>query len=215
MSSLPLVITAGEPAGIGPDLIVELAQHAPAGVPWVCVCDPLLLQQRAKMLGLPLQIISYQPGVPVTHVEKSVTVLPVSLSVPSVAGQADPANADYVIKTLKIAGEACLQGQFGALVTGPVHKGVIQDAGITFSGHTEFFAKHTHTQDVVMMLAHGDFRVALLTTHLPLAKVAGAITATRLQKTLSILQQELARYFDLPNPRIAVCGLNPHAGENG
>jgi len=215
MTTHPIILTAGEPAGIGPDLVVQLAQRGFA-VPFVVVADAELLQQRARLLNLPLQIIPYDQSKSVQpKAGHQLVVLHMPLAKPAECGKLDAANAQYVIDTLTRAAQGCLNKEFAALVTGPVHKGVINDAGILFSGHTEFFAELAQVEHVVMMLVAEKLRVALATTHLPLRKIADAITPELLTKTLLIIQQDLKRYFGVSDPRIAVCGLNPHAGESG
>jgi len=206
----PLAITAGEPAGIGPDLCLQLARHA---APLVVIADKALLQQRAAQLGLSVELHDYQPGLPLQRA--ALNVLHVLLARPALPGQLDAANAPYVLETLRRAVQGCLSGEFAGMVTAPVHKGIINDAGIPFTGHTEFLAEQTGTPLVVMMLAGGGMRVALATTHLPLREVADAITRSLLEDILRILQRDLQRRFGLPRPRILVAGLNPHAGEGG
>lgn len=208
-----LALTAGEPAGIGPDLAVCLSQRDwPAQLVWLT--DPNLLQQRAEALGCRLSIQTYQPDQRQTSRAGQAWVLPVPLVEPAVAGQLNRANAAMVLASLTRAAAGCEQAEFDALVTGPVHKGIINDAGFSFSGHTEFFADRIPTP-VVMMLASSVLRVALATTHLPLRAVADAINATDLRRTIEILHRDLVRNFGYANPRILVCGLNPHAGESG
>ena len=209
-----LALTPGEPAGIGPDLCVTLAQR-PRQCDLVAVADPQLLEARAHQLRLPLTLHEYRPGVAQASAPGELTVLAQSLSAPARAGHLDPANADYVLDTLRRATEGCLQGEFAGLVTGPVHKGVINDAGHPFTGHTEFLAELTDTPRVVMMLATEGLRVALATTHLPLAQVSAAIDDALLTQVLRILDRSLRQRFGIPAPRILVCGLNPHAGEGG
>ncbi|RUO31044.1 4-hydroxythreonine-4-phosphate dehydrogenase PdxA [Aliidiomarina soli] len=213
--TLRLAVTAGEPAGIGPDLIIQLAQQAwPAEL--VVFADRELLLARARLLELPLHLRSYEPDQPAQPTAAGeLCVRHVASAKPTVAGQLDDANGGYVIETLRLACEGNLSGEFAAVVTGPVHKGIINEAGIPFSGHTEFFAHQAGCNDVVMMLATEGLRVALVTTHIPLAYVAKAITTQRLEKVIHILHQDLVSKFNLPAPRILVCGLNPHAGENG
>ncbi|MFA5627026.1 MAG: 4-hydroxythreonine-4-phosphate dehydrogenase PdxA [Thiohalomonadaceae bacterium] len=207
-----LAFTPGEPAGIGPDLAVLLAQQAqPAEI--VVVADENLLLQRASQRGLPLQLKPFSAAAP--QQPGTISILNVPLATPAEAGKLDAANAAYVLETLRQATTLCLHKTCAALVTGPVHKGIINEAGISFSGHTEFLAALTHTSRVVMMLATPGLRVALATTHLPLREVADAITATRLQEIILILHHELQHRFHLARPRILVCGLNPHAGEDG
>lgn len=210
-----IALTPGEPAGIGPDLCIQLAQQ-PQQCQLVAIADPQLLADRAALLGLPLQLREFSATAPERLPETGeLFVLPVPLSSPAQPGELDPRNAGYVLQTLRRAVEGCLQGDFDALVTGPVHKGVINEAGIPFSGHTEFLAELTGTPRVVMMLATAGLRVALATTHLPLAEVSRNITARRLEEIIRILHRELRQRFALETPRIMVCGLNPHAGEGG
>lgn len=220
----PLVLTAGEPAGIGPDLCVQLAQAPPANVQVVILADRDLLVARADQLGLPCMLPDYSPGT-----SAPISLLHLPLAVPSSPGRPDTANAGYVLAGLRRAVDGCLSGEFTGLVTGPVHKGVINDAGIPFTGHTEFLAELTGTDRVVMMLvgecqvprngagtpATFPLRVALATTHLPLREVADAITREGLTETLRILVTGLQRDFGIARPRILVAGLNPHAGEGG
>lgn len=208
-----LAITPGEPSGIGPDLLVQLAQQ-PQRCELVAYADPDLLLQRAKQLKLPLSlrdvtadIRSLQPSQLAIH--------PVPLETPVIPGQLNTDNAPYVLATLTAAVTACQNDNCQALVTGPVHKGIINEAGIPFTGHTEFLAKITNTPRVVMMLATKGLRVALVTTHLPLAQVAQTINIELLEQVIHILHQDLIQKFGILQPRILVCGLNPHAGEGG
>jgi len=205
----PLVITVGEPAGIGPDLSIQLAQKPPES-PVVLIADRTVLYQRATLLGLSFHVPEYQAG---TSAPLSLLHMPAPAPVSS--GRLDARNGAYVLATLERAVEGCQSGEFAGLVTGPVHKGVINDAGILFTGHTEFLAELTHTPRVVMMLAGGGMRVALVTTHLPIKDVAAAITPAAVEETLRILHAALKRDFGLAAPRILVAGLNPHAGEGG
>lgn len=212
---LRLALTPGEPAGIGPDLVISMAQH---GSPheYVVVADPHLLQSRAQALNLPLTIRTFDPQqVARPLAAGEICVAPVTLAAPVETGQLNPANARYVLQTLDTAIDYCQRGITDAVVTAPVHKGVINEAGIPFSGHTEYLAEKTGTPKVVMMLATTDLRVALVTTHIPLAKVPAAITPENLTETLHVLHASLRRDFALASPRILVCGLNPHAGEGG
>ncbi len=188
--------------------------------PWpaqiVAVADPVLLEQRARILRLPLRIEHFDPHtVPAATAPGALKILPVKLARVAVAGTLDRGNAPYVLDTLRAAVAGCLDKTFAALITGPVHKGVIADAGIAFSGHTEFLAELTHTPQPVMMLMTPGLRVALVTTHLPLCKVSQAITRPRLAAVLRVLHHDLATRFGITQPRILVCGLNPHAGEGG
>ncbi|MCP5279379.1 MAG: 4-hydroxythreonine-4-phosphate dehydrogenase PdxA [Thiobacillus sp.] len=205
----PLVLTAGEPAGIGPDLCVLLAQNPPE-CPLVLIADRKVLADRAARLGLGFTVPDYQQG----HAN-SLSILHMSAPSPVTAGHLDIGNGAYVLDTLRRAIEGCQSGEFAGLVTGPVHKGVINEAGIPFTGHTEFLAEMTHTPRVVMMLAGGGLRVALVTTHLPIREVADAITPAAVEETLRILHASLKRDFGIAAPRILVAGLNPHAGEGG
>lgn len=211
---LKLAITPGEPAGIGPDLVIQMAQLE-WDVQLVAFADPEMMRQRAEMLNLPLSLVDYDEArndiLPAGHL----FVVPVSTASEVVAGQLNENNGQYVVETLRLAGEANLRGEFDAVVTGPVNKSIINKAGISFSGHTEFFAQQSNTSDVVMLLSTEGLRVALVTTHIPLAYVSKAITPERLEKVITILQQDLITKFNIPEPRIYVCGLNPHAGENG
>ncbi|OBS10144.1 4-hydroxythreonine-4-phosphate dehydrogenase PdxA [Acidihalobacter prosperus] len=215
MNPAPLAITPGEPAGIGPDLIAQLAQVRRCD-DWVAVAAPDLLARRAERLGLQLDLQIVEPDMPLPPARKgALRVLPVPLRRIETPGHLDPGNAGYVLDTLREAIDGCLRGTFSALVTGPVHKGVINDAGIPFSGHTEFLAERCGGVHPVMLLAAGKLRVALATTHLPLAEVSAAISADRLTRVLRILDHDLRARFGLAHPRILVCGLNPHAGEGG
>lgn len=214
MNTVRIALTAGEPAGIGPDLVVQLAQQARAQ-DIVCIADPALLAERAATLGLPLQVHAWQAGTDVARAAGTLSVLPVPLAVPARAGRLDARNARYVLATLDAACDGCRRGDFAAMVTAPVHKGVINDAGIAFSGHTEYLAVRTGTPRVVMMLVAGSLRVALATTHLPLRAVPDAISGALLDEVIGILHGDLVARFALPSPRILCCGLNPHAGEGG
>lgn len=210
-----LALTPGEPAGIGPDLVVTLAQEAqPHEI--VAIADPELLRARAQALGLPLVLREINPAdKPRPSAAGELAVLPVALAAPVQPGHLNLANAPYILHTLDAAIAGCSSGEFSALVTGPVHKSVINDAGIAFSGHTEYLADKTATEKVVMMLATKGLRVALATTHLPLRDVADAINATELTQVIRILHRDLQIQFGIAQPRIYVCGLNPHAGEGG
>lgn len=210
-----VVITPGEPAGVGPDLVIQLAQQE-WPVELVTCADPDLLQQRAALLGLPLQLRQYHlQKAPCPQEKGSLTILPVSLAAQVKAGELDVRNGTYVTDTLARACDGCLSGEFAALITGPVHKGIINDAGQVFTGHTEFFAERSHCQRVVMMLATEELRVALVTTHLPLSQVSAHITPQSLTETITILNHDLRTKFGISKPEIYVCGLNPHAGESG
>ncbi len=207
-----LAVAAGEPAGIGPDLCLQLAQQGQA---LVVLADKNLLQQRAALLGLNVQWHDYDPQhispLPSGHL----CVLHVPTAQPVQVGQLNPANSPYVLNLLTRAMQGCQSGEFTGMVTLPVHKGVINDAGIPFTGHTEFLAEKLHAEQVVMMLVGGGLRVALATTHLSLRQVADAITPALLEKVLHVIQRDLMRRFGIAKPRILVAGLNPHAGEGG
>ena len=193
-----IAVTTGEPAGVGPELAARLATEAAAhGARLVLVGDRALLEERAGR-ALPEASVQHVP-----------------LAVPSRPGRLDPANARYVLALLDAALDGCVAGRFAAMVTAPVHKGVINDAGVPFSGHTEYLAERTATPLPVMMLVGGGLRVALATTHLPLADVSAALTAERLEAVLTVLDADLRAKFAIRSPRILVCGLNPHAGEGG
>ncbi len=210
-----IAITPGEPAGIGPDLCVQIAQQSFA-CELIAVADPDLLEARAHLLGLPFRCEAFDSSSPSkANLPGTLKVLPVKLARPVQCGKLDVANAPYVLECLRSAAAACMRGEFAALVTGPVHKGIINDAGVAFSGHTEFLAELTHTPQAVMMLAAPGLRVALVTTHLPLNDVSAAITAPHLENILRILHHDLITRFAIQEPRILVCGLNPHAGEGG
>jgi 4-hydroxythreonine-4-phosphate dehydrogenase len=215
MSVKPIVITSGEPAGIGPDLLIQIAQH-PQAAPLVVIADPTLLIQRAEQLGLKLNIELWTgQNIAAFHQPKTLIVIPVKLRQHCICGRLNIANAAYVLETLDIAIEGCLSGKFAAMVTPPVHKSVINDAGIMFTGHTEYLALNTNTEKVVMMLASPSLKVALATTHLPLQQVSQAITEQSLSQVITILNSDLKTKFGISSPRIVVCGLNPHAGEDG
>ncbi len=210
-----VVITPGEPAGIGPDLVVQLAQRDWPMELVVCA-DAALITDRASQLGLSLSLLPWQPNTPPQAQRAgTLTLLPVALREPVVPGQLSVANGAYVVETLARACDGCLNGEFAALVTGPVHKGVINDAGVPFTGHTEFFEERAQASKVVMMLATEALRVALATTHLPIKAVADAITPSLLRDVITILHHDLRTKFGIREPHVLVCGLNPHAGEGG
>lgn len=210
-----LLITPGEPAGIGPDITLQLLQHDhPAEL--IIIADPELMTARAKQLGFAIQVIeSDLSSSPVSHRANVLKIIPQKLYTPVEAKKLNPKNSAYVIQTLKIAAELARTKQADAVITGPVHKGVINDAGISFSGHTEFFATVCNVPQTVMLFVVDQLKVALVTTHLALADVPKAITQKKLHDVFFILQKELKEKFHLSSPRILVCGLNPHAGENG
>ncbi|MDG1731974.1 MAG: 4-hydroxythreonine-4-phosphate dehydrogenase PdxA [Thalassotalea sp.] len=210
-----IAVTPGEPASVGPDLLIELAQEN-WPVQLVAIADPSLLKERAQRLNLPLDVIIYDENAPaVSHKAGTIQVLAVKLTEACQPGVLNPNNGSYVVETLRIACEGNMSGEFKAIVTGPVHKGLINQAGIPFSGHTEYFAQQANCTDVVMMLATPGLRVSLMTTHIPLAYVSKAITFERIQKITRILHKDLKEKFGIKTPKIYVCGLNPHAGEDG
>lgn len=212
MSHPILAITSGEPAGVGPDLCAALPRRDwPARL--VVLGDRALIAARVHAVEPSVEVIDYQPGG--SAGPGAIEVLHVPLAAPAVPGQLDAANGRYVLDILDRAIAGCKSGEFAGMVTAPVHKGIICDAGVPFSGHTEYLAESTGTPLVVMMLVGGGMRVALATTHLPLKDVSAAITWPLLTDTLRILHADLVRDFGLPAPRILVAGLNPHAGEGG
>ena len=210
-----IILTSGEPAGIGPDLCLQIATRD-----WPCELvvagDPELLAERARMLGLELEIGRYAPQSPaVAHRARMLRVEPASLAQPCEAGRLNPANARYVLALLDRAIAGCTSGEFDAMVTAPVQKSVINDAGIPFTGHTEYLASRTGAPLAVMMLVAGRLRVALATTHVPLRRVSDAISIEGLVQLIGVLDRDLRKRFGFSRPRIMVCGLNPHAGEGG
>ena len=215
MTQHRVVITPGEPAGIGPDLVIQLAQRDWPLELVVCA-DGGLLIERARLLGLPLTLLPYSPDQPATPQRAgTLTLLPVALHADVQPGVLNVDNGRYVVETLARACDGCLNGEFAALVTGPVHKGIINDAGVAFTGHTEFFEERAGAEKVVMMLATEELRVALATTHLPLKAVSDAITPDLLREVITILHDDLQNKFGIAEPHVLVCGLNPHAGEGG
>lgn len=210
-----IAITPGEPSGIGPDLVIMLSQRS-WPVELVVIGDSAVLEQRAVQLGIPLTLLPYQQDAPAQpQAAGSLTLLPVRCPASVSAGHLNPRNSSYVIETLHRAGHGCMSGEFSAVMTGPVHKGVINDAGIPFSGHTEYFAELSSTELVVMMLATPGLRVALATTHLPLRDVANAVTQDLVERVTTIVNTDLKQKFGIVKPKILICGLNPHAGEQG
>jgi len=209
-------VTAGEPAGIGPELCLALADTE-----WstrlVVVADPELLEERARLLGRRIRLLDYTAGAPspAPTGEATLTVLPQRLANRDVCGKPDPANAQTLLQGLERAVAGCLDSEFAALVTAPLQKSVINDAGIAFSGHTEFIAEKTSSPAPVMLLVANDLRVALASTHLPLREVPDYLTTERLTTVLTVLDRDLRRRFGIEQPEIVVCGLNPHAGEGG
>jgi len=215
MIAARIVLTPGEPAGIGPDLAV-LAAQKPRGYELSAIASEALLLERAERLGLSLRLRHIDPSNAAQPTNAGeLALIPVQLQSPAIPGQLEVSNAKYVLQCLQHANDLCLQKRAHAVVTGPVQKSIINDAGIAFSGHTEFFAEQSATDTVVMMLATEGLRVALATTHLPLKDVSAAITQASLTTVLRILIRELRSKFACARPRILVCGLNPHAGEGG
>ena len=210
MTIPPLVLTTGEPAGVGPELTVQLLQR-PLPAPLVIAGDPDLLLERAALLNLPLALkddILVAPG-------GEAKLLPVALGAPSIPGSLDIANAPYVIEMLTAATDGCLSGMFSGMVTAPVQKSTLIEAGNDFVGHTEFLAQRAGIDTPVMMLATDELRVALVTIHLPLSEVPRAVTRENLEAVLRVVDADLRTRFGIPAPVIGVCGLNPHAGEAG
>jgi 4-hydroxythreonine-4-phosphate dehydrogenase len=209
-----IALTSGEPAGIGPELCLAVAQGTfPCDL--VCLCDIELLKERAERIGTKVRLRRYEPGTRAQHTPGTLVVEHQALAAPSVAGTLNLRNASYVLKLLDRAIDGALAHEFDAIVTAPVHKGLINDAGTPFTGHTEYLAQRTHASRPVMLLTSGTLRVALATTHLPLKDVSAAISIELICEVLEILHRDLTRRWGFTAPRIAVCGLNPHAGEGG
>ncbi|AKC59710.1 4-hydroxythreonine-4-phosphate dehydrogenase PdxA [Blochmannia endosymbiont of Polyrhachis (Hedomyrma) turneri] len=212
----PIVITPGEPAGIGPDLTIMIAQKKQKWPIEIVICaDPNLLINRAKQLNLPIQLHTYQNKKNNIKKNGELTILPINAPDTITPGKLNINNSKYVINTLTRACQGCLNGEFSALVTGPIHKATINESGISFIGHTEFLANYTQTKKVVMMFTDNQLRIALMTTHLPISKITQFITKESLSNTIIILAKNLKKYFNISTPKIIVSGLNPHAGENG
>lgn len=208
----PLLVSSGEPAGIGPDLCLALAAHQ---LPVVIIGDPLVLKARAQELRQTVNITEYHSGNSINFKPGYLHVLPVTCPNPVITGQLNPVNASYVIELLTQASDLCDREEFSGLVTAPVHKANINAAGIYFTGHTEFLADYFKVQNVVMMLACPQMRVALVTTHLPLRDVPEVISSSLIIKVITQVHQSLINEFGIVNPIIKVAGLNPHAGEGG
>ncbi len=208
----PLLISSGEPAGIGPDLCLALADY---DYPVVILGDQAVLMSRAQELKKTVHFHEYKSGQVIEPKPGHLSVLSIASPAPVISGQLNPQNAPYVVELLTRAAQLCGCGEFSALVTAPVHKANINAAGIAFTGHTEFFADYYHVETVVMMLACSLMKVALVTTHLPLRLVPDAITVELIRQVITQLQQSLVRDFGIAHPRIKVAGLNPHAGESG
>lgn len=212
---LKIAITPGDPAGIGPDVLVQAAQYSRTAA-LVAFADPDLLKQRAKLLGLSLTIQEWQPSPDSLPIQNGgLYVVPVPLRSVCHPGTASPDNIPYVVDTLAKAVDACRAGFCHALVTGPVNKGLFHSAGVPFTGHTEFLAERTRSNQVVMMLQTEGLRVALATTHLPLRLVSQSISAPLLTNILLVLHQEMCSLLGKADPCIYVLGLNPHAGDGG
>lgn len=208
-----LAVTAGEPAGIGPELLIQLAA-TPLAANFVAITDRALLERAAQRCGAAVELIDDDGGDVAERLAGQLRVRHVPLGATEQPGSPDPANARHVLATLAEAADGCMEGRYAAVVTAPLQKSSINDAGIAFSGHTEFFADRARA-DVVMMLASPELRVSLATTHLPLSAVPAAITPATLERVLRIVYGELRAKFGFDEPRIAVLGLNPHAGEGG
>ncbi len=216
MAAIPrLVVSAGEPAGIGPDILLLASQKAyPADI--VAIGDPQLFDERARALGLTISLQeSRWQDEPTPSAARKLKVIPVNLACPVVAGALDTRNAGFVLEVLDRCIAACQTGKADAMVTGPIQKSVLNSVYHNFSGHTEYLAEKTHCELPVMMLATEGLKVALVTTHAPLRQVPDMITASRLEKVIRILHEDMRHKFDIPQPRIVVAGLNPHAGEDG
>jgi len=210
-----LAITPGEPGGIGPDLLLSLSSQA-HDFQMVAIADIEMLTERARILNVDINFKVFNKETPrETHKPGELYVIDTKLSTAAVCGTLNPSNALYILETLQIATSGCLDNTFDALVTGPIHKGIINEAGIPFTGHTEYLAELCGGSTPVMMLATEKMRVALVTTHLPLSEVSQAITKETLETVITILNDDLVNRFGLDNPAIYICGLNPHAGENG
>lgn len=214
MTSRYILLTPGEPAGIGPDLILQLAEKS-FKKPIIVVASKRLLQQRAKQLGLSITINDASLQNVPKHIPNMLHVLDIPLVEPCIPGKLNISNAAYVLETIKTAASTCLNNPSFSLVTGPIHKGIINESGISFTGHTEYLATLSKVKRVVMMLASSDLRVALATTHLPLRDIPSTLSDELLTDVISILHQSLEQQFDIKEPTIMVCGLNPHAGESG
>lgn len=211
---LPLALTSGEPAGIGPDLCVQLAQQETL-YPAVVLADLDLIQTRAELLKLPIRCVTWTPHTPAQLGGGQLSILPIPAAAPVVPGQLDGRNREYVITLLDEAMVGIKEGRYAGMVTAPLQKSVLSTPEQPFTGHTEYLQQQSGTDQVVMMLTSAQLKVALVTTHLPLAQVASAITDTLLTRVIEVLHHDLKVRFGCPDPRILVCGLNPHAGEDG
>jgi 4-hydroxythreonine-4-phosphate dehydrogenase len=218
MHPIRIAISAGEPAGVGPELLTTIAESAltryGADVSLIAISDPQLLTQAAAVTRANIALHRFDPNEAHVAVPGQLLYVPQSLAQPNEFGFLRRSNAHFVINVLQRAAMGCISGEFDAMVTGPVHKGVINDAGIAFTGHTEYLQKLAHAEHVVMLLATPKLRVALATTHIPIKQVSAALTRTHLTRTISTLAAGL-RTLGIADPRILVLGLNPHAGESG
>ena len=214
--SIPrIILTPGEPAGIGPDIIIDIAGRAfPAEL--IVVADPRSLEHRAEILGVSIELPAYQQSAaPTRHEPGSLKLIPLHTPKGVTPGKPDPANAGYILESLRIAARGCLDGEFQAMVTAPVNKAVINRAGTPFSGHTDYIAAQCGNYRPVMMLMNDSLRVALVTVHVPLSGVAAGITREHLRHVITVVHTDLRQRMEIGNPRLLVCGLNPHAGEAG
>jgi 4-hydroxythreonine-4-phosphate dehydrogenase len=210
-----ILITAGEPAGIGPDIVIRALQQ-PVSAAVVVLADPVVMKERAEKSGVTMNIVEISPDhEPPPHRPGQLCIVPISCPRPVAVGVLNPENSSQVIRCIETATDLCLQEKYQAMVTAPVHKAIINEAGYDFSGHTEWIAKQCGCERPVMMLADKRLRVCLATTHLPLSGVPGAITGKLLKQVLQIMDRDIGRLYALEKPRIGVCGLNPHAGEGG
>ena len=210
-----IVLTAGEPAGIGPDIVIDAASRR-FKAELIVIGDPGLLRHRAELLGKILYLEDFSENRPAsTHEPGRLRIIPLHTQKPVMPGKPEPLNAGYVLESISTAVTGCLQGKFHAMVTAPVNKAVINEAGIPFTGHTEFIAEQCRQDAPVMMLLNENMRVALVTTHMPVSQVAGAVTQERISRVITVVRRDLQEKMHIRNPRMLVCGLNPHAGEGG
>jgi 4-hydroxythreonine-4-phosphate dehydrogenase len=210
-----IILCAGEPAGIGPDIVVDVASRKFAAE-LIVIADPDMLMHRAELLGKFVDLQDYEPAAaPARHKPDTLKLIPLPAPEHITPGVPDPGNANYVLESISKAAQGCLAGEFQAMVTAPVNKAVINQAGIPFTGHTEFIAAQCGDCQPVMMLLNDNLRVALVTTHLPLAQVPASLTRKHLQQVINIVNSDLHQRMGIKNPRLLVCGLNPHAGEAG
>lgn len=210
-----IILTAGEPAGIGPDIIADIARRKFAAE-LIVTADPDLLLHRAKVIGVTLGLEDYDRSKPPSrHESGRFKIIPLHTAKTATPGKLERGNANYVLETINTAVAGCLHGEFHAMVTAPVNKALINEAGIPFTGHTEYIAGQCGDDPPVMMLLNDSLRIALVTTHMPLAQVAGAITPDHLTQVIRIVHHDLREKMGIRNPRLLVCGLNPHAGESG